>query len=68
MNREGEEKNWKGNGRQGEKKTIVVGRRRKPKQFFFFLNPAGLMKNIFCFYFCNCTFCAKSQIFFLMVS
>ena len=30
-----------------------------------FLIPIGLMKGIFEFYFCLCTLCAKSQLFFM---
>ena len=43
------------------------GWRRRPNKFKKKKNSAGLMKGISGFYFCNCTFCAKSQFFFLMI-
>ena len=62
----------KENGQQGEENVMARGRRGEGMEkkiqtiFSFFLKkiPIGLIKGISGFYFCNCTFCAKSQIIF----
>ena len=72
-NREGEEKNWEGKWLAKRREDDGNGKERRmdgendPNSvFIFFLKKilARLMKDIFSFYFCNCTFCVKSQIFF----
>ena len=54
-----------------EQDLRATGRRRgggeEPNYFlflFYFLIPTGLMKDIFDFHICKCTFYADSQLFF----